>query len=278
MLRFLKKSYPFNNDIMHNAKVIFFISVVIGAFLFLFRPFNYNELSGRNLLILSTAISLITFSVLSINMIVLPAYIKSIVDIRRWNILKEIIWDLWLFTSVSFGYFLFFRLNPVFDISKNDVLKISLISIFAISILVVLNQNRLVKLNLNLALNLNQKLMAKFNSGQDKVFFESEYKKDSLSLTVDSIRLIKSSGNYIEIYFSENGKIIKHLIRNTLKYAEELLKNYNFIFRCHRTFLVNINFIQKAEGTPQGVKIHLKEIDILIPVSRNYAGKLQELI
>lgn len=263
---------------MHNAKVIFFISVVIGAFLFLFKPFNYNELTDREMLIFSTAISLITFAVLSINMIVLPAYIKSIVDIRRWNILKEILWDLWLFASVAFGYFLFFRLNPIFEISKNDVLKISLISVLAISILVVLNQNRLVKLNLNLALNLNQKLMSKFNSGQDKIFFESEYKKDSISLTVDSIRLIKSAGNYIEIYFSENGKIIKHLIRNTLKYAEELLKNYNFIFKCHRTYLVNVNFIVKAEGTPQGVKIHLKEIDVLIPVSRNYVGKLQELI
>jgi DNA-binding LytR/AlgR family response regulator len=176
------------------------------------------------------------------------------------------------------GYFVYFRFNPIFEIAPNDAIKIILISIFAISILVILNQNRLMKLNVNQALTLNQKLSSKLNTGQNSVFFESKYKKDSITLSVNSIRVIKSAGNYIEIYFFENGKISKHFVRSTFVYAEKLLENYNFIFRCHRTYLVNTNFIKEAEGTPQGVKIQVQDLDFLVPVSQNYILKLQDII
>ena len=97
-------------------------------------------------------------------------------------------------------------------------------------------------------------------------------------LSVNSIRVIKSAGNYIEIYFFENGEMSKHFVRSTFVYAEKLLENYNFIFRCHRTYLVNTNFIKEAEGTPQGVKIQVQDLDFLVPVSQNYILKLQDII
>ncbi len=278
MLKFFKKPYPFNNDLKHNAKVVFFISVIIGGFLFFFEPFNFNEFTLNERVIISLVISVITFAVLSFNMIVVPSFIKSFMDTQKWNVFKEILWNIWLLITVAFGYFVYFRFNPIFEIAPDDALKIILISIFAISILVVLNQNRLMKLNVHLALELNKKLSSKLNTGHNKIFFESEYKKDSISLTVNSIRVIKSAGNYIEIYYIDKGEIVKHYVRNTLAYAEKLLENYNFIFRCHRTYLVNTNFIKKAEGSPQGVKLLVENLDFLVPVSRNYLTKLQEII
>jgi hypothetical protein len=278
MVKFLKKAYPFNNDLKHNAKVVFFISVIIGGFLFFFEPFNFNEFSFNERVIISLVISVITFAVLSFNMMVIPSFIKSFMDTQKWNIFKEILWNIWLLITVGFGYFIYFRFNPIFEIAPNDALKIILISILAISILVVLNQNRLMKLNVNLAIELNKKLSSKLNTGHNIVFFESEYKKDSISLTVNSIRVIKSAGNYIEIYYIDNGEMVKHFVRNTLSYAEKLLENYNFIFKCHRTYLVNTHFIKKAEGSPQGVKLEVENLDFLVPVSRNYLSKLQEII
>ena len=278
MLKFLKKAYPFNNDLKHNAKVVFFISVIIGGFLFFFEPFNFNEFTYNERIIISLVISVITFAVLSFNMIVLPSFIKSFMDTQKWNVLKEILWNIWLLISVGLGYLVYFRFNPIFEIAPNDALKIILISIFAISILVVLNQNRLMKINVNMALDLNKRLSSKLNTGHNKVFFESEYKKDSISITVSSIRVIKSAGNYIEIYYFKNGELSKHFVRNTLTYAEKLLADYNFIFKCHRTYLVNTNFIKKAEGSPQGVKLQVENVDFLVPVSRNYITKLQEII
>ena len=278
MLKFLKKPYPFNNDLMHNAKVVFFIGAAIGLFLFFFEPFNFNEFSLREKFIVSSIISLITFAVLSFSMIIIPSFFKKLFSRNTWNVLKEIIWNTWIIISLVIGYFFYFRFNSIFIIQPADVLKIILISFLAVSILVVLNRNRLVKLHLHVAVELNQKLMSKLDEENDIITIESEYKKDSLSLSAKEIILLKSAGNYVEIHYFENGKYKKHLIRTTLKSIEDLLVNYPFIFRCHRTYLINTNFIEKAEGDSQGIKLKIKGINFLVPVSRIYLNKLKEIL
>lgn len=278
MLKFLNKPYPFNNDLIHNAKVVFFISFVLGLFLFFFEPFNFNSFGTQQKLIISLVISLITFAVLSFNMIVLPAYLKNIFESHKWTILKEFFWNLWLFISVTVGYFIYYIFNPYFDILPRDVVTIFLISTFAMFILIILNQNRLVNLNLNVAIDLNKRLISKNSIDNDLVLFESEYKKDSVSLNVSSLRLLKSSGNYVEIYYEEKNIIKKHMIRNTLKKIEEQLADYDYIYKCHRTYLVNIRNIKKALGDPQGVKIIVDGINFPIPVSKIYVNKLKGVL
>ena len=278
MLEFFKKPYPFNSDLMHNAKVVFFIGAAIGLFLFFFEPFNFNEFTLKEKFIVSSIISLITFAVLSFSMIIIPSYFKKLFSRNTWNVLKEIIWNTWIIISLIIGYFFYFRFNTIFVIQPADVLKIILISFLAVSILVVLNRNRLVKLHLNVAVELNRKLMSKLNEENDTVTVESEYKKDSIVLSVKETLLFKSAGNYVEIYYLENKAIKRHLIRTTLKNIEDLLINYNFIFRCHRTYLINTNFIEKAEGDSQGIKLKIKGINFSVPVSRIYLNKLKEII
>ncbi len=278
MIKFLKKPYPFNNDLRHNAKVVFFISAVLGVFLFFFEPFNFNEFDLKEKITVSLFISLITFSSLSFNMIVLPSYLRNVFSVKSWNVFKEILWNMWLIIFTAAGYFVYFKLNFAFEIKAYDFLKIFLIGIFAVSVLVILNQNRLVKIYLADATELNKKLMSKINSGEDKLFFESENKKDSVSLTVKNILLTKAAGNYVEIYYLEKEKVIKHIIRNTLKNTEELLKNYSFMFRCHRAFLINTDFIEKAQGDSRGVSLLMKGIDFKVPVSGTYVSKLKEIL
>ncbi len=278
MFKFLKKPYPFNTDPIHNAKIIFFISVIFGLFLFLFQPFNINELSLKSKLIISAVISIITFAVLSFNLLVLPSYFFKFFNNDKWNIFKEIIWNTYLLALLTTAFIIFLKYTHIASITGITYLKIILIGILPISILVFLNQNRLLKLNLNDAMELNKKILSKLNSGNNRVVFESEYKNDSISLIVNTIRLIKSAGNYIEIFWKEKNKIHKHIARIKLQNAEDLLNNYNFIFRCHRKYLINTDYILKAKGNSQGLKLNLKDIDFQIPVSRPYVSKLKEII
>ncbi len=278
MLEFLKKPYPFNSDLMHNAKVVFFIGAAIGLFLFFFEPFNFNEFTLREKFIVSSIISLITFAVLSFSMIIVPSYFKKLFSKNRWNVWKEILWNTWIIITLIIGYFFYFKFNTIFVIQAADVLKIILISFLAVFILVLLNRNRLVKLHLNVAVELNQKLMSKLDEGNDTVIIESDYKKDSVSLSVKDSILFKAAGNYAEIYYLENGKLKRHIIRTSLKNIEDLLKNYRFIFRCHRTYLINTKFVEKAEGDSQGVKLKMKNLNFPVPVSRIYLTKLKEIL
>jgi hypothetical protein len=254
------------------------ISIAIGLFLFFFQPFGMNELPSKNILTISALVSLITFAILGFNLLVLPSYFTSIFDSEKWIILKEIIWDFWLFATLIGGYFVYFSYAKLNYLSSLDMAKVILLSVVPIAILVILNQNRILKINLNDAIELNKKILSKINTGDDTILFESEYKNDSISLKANIILAIKSANNYIEIFWKEKNKINKHLIRLKLQKAEELLKPYNFIFKCHRAFLININFIKQANGTTQGLKLLLENLDFEIPVSRTFVNKLKEII
>lgn len=279
MLKFLKKAYPFNTDLIHNAKIIFFISVVLGLFMFFLQPFNLYELPVKSKLTISSLTAIITFAILSFNLLVLPSYFTRLFVTEKWNIWKEIIWNTWMLSTLVASYFLYFQYAKLgSSYTGITFAKIILIGVIPISILVFLNQNRLLKLNLNDAMDLNKKILSNLNSENDKILFESNYKNDSISLPVKSIITIKSAGNYIEIFWKEKNKTNKHLVRMKLIEAEELLKNYNFIFKCHRTYLINTNLVENAEGNSQGLSLNLAKLDFKIPVSRPHVSKLKEII
>jgi DNA-binding LytR/AlgR family response regulator len=68
--------------------------------------------------------------------------------------------------------------------------------------------------------------------------------------------------------------INKITIRGTLKSAEyELRKNSRF-FRCHKCYIVNLDFVDRVVGHSQNMKIKLLRTDEVIPVSRSKAGEL----
>ena len=68
------------------------------------------------------------------------------------------------------------------------------------------------------------------------------------------------------------------MIRTSLIKVEKLLSEHKFIFKCHRSFMININFIDKIEGNVQGYKIFFENLDFPVPVSKNFAHKLKHLI
>jgi hypothetical protein len=78
MFNFLKNPYPFNDDLKHNAKIIFFISVGIFLILLLFQPFDINALGTRDKLYLVGGIGVITFLSLSINLLMIPSFFPNI--------------------------------------------------------------------------------------------------------------------------------------------------------------------------------------------------------
>ena len=68
------------------------------------------------------------------------------------------------------------------------------------------------------------------------------------------------------------------MVRCSMAYAENVLKEHKFIIKCHRSYIVNINYIERFEGNSQGYKLYFENISFPIPVSKSFASKLQELI
>lgn len=279
MLKFLKKPYPFNEDLRHNAKIIFFISLGVLAFLLIFQPIEISTFSKKEIFYLVTGLAVSTFLILSFNLIVLPSLFPKIFNNKGWNIKKEIIWNLWILLAISSSDFMFYsKLFGVFDINFKDIINIILLGVLPVAVLIIINQERLLKAHLRSAQQLNKKLIDSKQKKERFINFESDYKKDNLIIKSDSLILIKSADNYIEVYYESDGIVKKQMIRSTLQKAEEVTTDYEFIYRCHRTFIININHIIEIQGNSQGYKLFFKNIDFPVIVSQKYINEFSKLI
>lgn len=278
MFNFLNKPYPFNDDLKYNSKLIFFISIGVLGFLYLFQPLDVSLMEDKEKLYVVLGLAAITFLSLSLNLLILPSLFPDIFINRIWNIKKEILWNLWILSTITVGYYLYYKLLGIFEIDYRMVLGLIVIAIIPITGLIIVNRNRMLRSNLKLAERINKKLEENRSIDDRLVHFKSEYAKDNLSIKVSLLVLIRAANNYIEVFWKEKKGINNQMIRTSLKNAEELLEEHNFIFKCHRSYMVNINFIDKIEGSVQGYKIYFEGIDFPVPVSKNFAYKLKQLI
>jgi len=278
MLKFLNKPYPFNGDLKHNTKIIFFISVGVFVFLFLFQPLQIDALALRDKYFLVIGLGIITFLSLSLNLLILPSLFSKLLIGSSWNVKKEILWDIWILFTIGFGYFLYYKALGIMVFGFDMIIKMMLIAIVPISVLIVFNRNRLLRSHLKLANELNIKLKEHKSLPEKLVHFVSDYQKDNLSIKVSLVLFVRSANNYIEVFWKEDQAVKSQMVRCSLTKAEEILKDDKFIFKCHRSYLANINHIDKIEGSQQGYRLFFEKVDFPVPVSKNYADKLKELI
>ncbi|TPN82066.1 LytR/AlgR family response regulator transcription factor [Aquimarina algicola] len=101
------------------------------------------------------------------------------------------------------------------------------------------------------------------------ICFTSEEEKIQLEISPDQVLMLKSSGNYIEVFYIDEEKVKSYLVRNTLSNINDKIKDYSFLFRCHRSYVININKIIKVKGNSRGYQISIDGIPHKIPVSRS---------
>jgi hypothetical protein len=220
----------------------------------------------------------ITFLSLSLNLLFIPSYFPKKFSSASWNIKKEIIWDLWILSTILVGYFFYSKMFGVMKFRFDVVIKLLLTGILPISILIIINQNKMLRANLKMADELNKKLKDNKSILEKIIHFNSDYQKDSLAIKVSSLVLVRSANNYIEVFWKDSDTIKNQMVRCSMTNAEETVREHKFIFKCHRSFLVNINYIERFEGNSQGYKLFFENINFPIPVSKSSVDKLKELI
>ena len=279
MRSFLNKPYPFNEDLRHNAKIILFISLGILAFLLIFQPIDIASFTNTQIFYLVTGFAVSTFLVLSLNLIVLPSLFPKIFDNNRWNIKREILWNLWILVTITGSDILFYsKLFGLIDIAFSDIGRIVLLGFLPVSVLIIVNQDRMLRSHLKSAQLLSKKLIDGKQKKDKMIHFKSDYKKDDLIIKANALYLIKSADNYIEIYYLNDGLIEKQMVRSSLGNAEFAIQEFDFMMRCHRTFIVNINHIKDIQGNSQGLKLYFEGIAFPALVSPKYLKEFKKYI
>lgn len=106
--------------------------------------------------------------------------------------------------------------------------------------------------------------------------FYDENGKLKFSVLLDDLLYFEASDNYVSIFYSNNQKVEKYMVRNTLKNIEKKLSAYN-IARCHRSYLINFNKVKILKREKDGVFLELNAPEPLtLPVSKTYVSSIVE--
>jgi len=276
MLEFLNRPYPFSFQPSRRIKQLLPIGLGVFTFLILFKPFGLNNdpdyiLSSAFFSFSGTLIGLLT-TVLT--PYVLPKYFNE----SKWTLKRNLVWSAWDFFSfatlmfMAYNIYGIYKFNNYRNFTFNTYLwwiYINLIFGLPLGIIInLLNQYYLLKKHLKIADNINKTIgMKDQHASVNLLEFEVD-KFRKVRIEVDNLIYVEALGNYVNIVHECNG-IKKITIRETINKIEQRTSPSEIIYRPHRSYLVNLNYIFNVAGDAQGLKIHFKDIDIAIPVSRN---------
>tara|TARA_Y100000815_G_C13319259_1_gene491663 strand:+ start:852 stop:1718 length:867 start_codon:yes stop_codon:yes gene_type:complete len=282
-IKYLEQPYLY----YYKGKKLVQISLLIFALGFFFNyviePFeiNYDELKLK-VWIVAFIHTIVPLVILYLLAQISNQYSKTT---ENWTVKKELlfIFILLLLTGIGnyslrdilynnpFNHSINYLFEEVFNtLVSGFLLAFSVISA-NLNIQYIKNSERASELNLKL--KEHPKIILK-----NEIEIETELKSETFKLAVSSFIFAKAEGNYIEIWTKEGAKSKASIKRMKLKEFEKELTNFSEICKTHRSYLLNITYIENVKGNAQGYKIKLKNCDEQVPVSRNYLALFNDKI
>jgi hypothetical protein len=276
MLEFLNRPYPFSFQPSRRIKQLLPIGLCVFIFLILFKPFglsnapDYIQISAY-LSFSGTIIGLLTTVLIPF---LLPKYFNEL----KWTLKRNLVWSACIYfifaTLMFFAYniYVIYQYNIYQYFTFNTYLwwvYINLIFGLPLGIIVnLVNQYYLLKKHLKIADDVNKTIETKnHHTSVNPLEFEiDKFKK--VQVEVDNLIYIEALGNYLNIVYDNDG-IKKITLRETITNIEQRIGASEIIYKPHRSYMVNLQNIEKVTGDSQGLKIHLRDFDKVIPVSRN---------
>ncbi len=236
----------------------------IFLFLYLFKPFGMDQLESVQQAFVSFGFGMVTTFVL----IILRYLIEPFILRRNWTLGKSIIWDLTIATSIGIANYFYiniiFHQPLVFKYLIFFIWAAILVGIIPVSISYIITFNRIYRAALKEAAIVPDEIL-----WENEVVIHAGNPKNEFKINPRNIVYLSSNDNYVTIVTTKKDTLSKTTIRGTLKAAEsELSRNSRFI-RCHKCYIVNLDFVEKVSGHNQNMRIKLLDTDTEIPVSRS---------
>ncbi|MFC2112932.1 LytTR family transcriptional regulator DNA-binding domain-containing protein [Bacteroidota bacterium] len=274
MFDFLNKRYPFNTDLAYCLKLALGMAIGIFLFILFFEPLGLNNTSFENYTLTIAGFAGITLLLISLVKIILPLIFRGIINIESWDLKREVFLQLliWILNSVAFSFYLAY-VGQV-PMTMYLAFKVVLICLAMPVTLMLINEINIQKAQVSELHQRYRELQEQIGEGEDerksRIEIYSDNRSEKLVLDPESLILIRSAENYVEIVYVENGSIQKKLLRTTMRSIEDQLRLHPEMVRCHRTCIINTGSVSKLQRTAKGITLKVIDIDEEIPVSRQY--------
>lgn len=274
-------------ELAYNTRKIFFIVIgLVFSLLFFFKPFSLDRLLTKNQLIIDIGCSVMAGLGYVISVSIFMPFKRE-----KWTVFMEFITVLTaFFLSWLLIYFyldLCFKnhLPKPFYIDETIVIPQGLFyktlfytlgtGTFVYLLLFMYNRFVFYKENPNSENNLKYKVTSK-NRKDLKLIGKN--KNEHLIIDNKNFILAKSEGHYIKIYYLMEKNLKSYIIRNTMKNIELVTSNYHNIYRCHKSFLLNLNYVKSIIGNSNKSHIYTEFYPEKIPISKEKISYLKEVL
>lgn len=283
LLTWLEKPYYLNRSPLYNTLISFIMGFIVYVFLVVVRPPVFLKITTNfNSFALTTSI-IISSVFLIFHFIIKRIFIKYF-NSEGWTVIKHLSSFFIVITIASLinwnGNSYIKKFN---DIEINNYFQFLAIGIgsamIPISFYLMIDE-RYGKYKKNNPLNnklIETKKTLKENITNNKLITINSYNnKDFVSFYIKQLLYVTAEANYVSFFILENDIIEELVLRNTLKKVENQLSRFDTIIRCHKSYIINKDFVINFEGNAHGYRLNLKHQNKKIPVSRKF--KKEELI
>jgi len=273
------KPHPLGLNIVRNIIGSIALGAFIFLFLYIFKPFGLEVLSGKELVKLTCGYGLVTTTYLIIHWFIIVFLFRE----KIWTVWKDIANTLIIIAMIGLCNYvyhsIYFSRTFVFIKLVEFQLETLAISFLPVSLITLLKQNFLLKKYLQEAEAINQRKDQLFSDNrEDKIItISAQNPRNDLTCNGNDIVYLQALDNYVVIHFIKDSKDMKEIIRTTLKKVKENLNEYPNFFHCHKSYIVNLDKVLKVSGNAQGLRLHCDYIDEIIPVSRQLHKEFKHL-
>jgi hypothetical protein len=255
-----------------------FFGAFVFLFLFTFQPFGLNG-TGPDLLRLTLGYGVVCFTVMIFLNVFLMRVFPNYFEEDHWTLGRDIFWNIVNILTIGFFNLLFSAWIGIAKITWKSILYLEfytlLVAIFPVTVAIFWKE-RLLRLKHEKASDAIRSIHVIHPREGNEILIPSENDGESFHVQMDNLLYLQSAENYIEVYFLQENDVKKAVIRYTLKQICNDWNAYPALYRCHKSFLINLRHIEEVSGNAQGLKVKLKSVERLIPVSRQLTKDIRE--
>ncbi len=269
---FFLKPFPLLDDFNSKLFLVIFCGIFSTFFILFYNPlnikdWNYDSAIGKLLSIWSAGILGAIF--LSITQFVF----RPRINLSTFNVGQFSLWVALEFFLLSILFFIIFKesekpLWREFFIALRHTVSLAIIPYFLACLLIAVRK-------------LSQKIKQEKKElvfSSEQLLFKDENGKIMLATKPSQLLFLKSENNYTSVFYLQNGKVEKKLIRTNLKKLEREL-TYPDLIRIHRSYMVNLQSIVGVHRKKRGFQIQLNKLpEMPLKVSETYKSAFEAQI
>ncbi len=273
IMKFLNHNFTLLDDKKDRFLLIAICFVFSIFFVNLFVPFNINRWvddSGFIQFMRLSSYGLVVALVFLISQFPL----RRLLGIQKFKVKTYILWLTGEIILISFVYILLY--GNIIGNLLNDFtysLKYTLLGIFlpySFALLIIFYRKNSIEIK-RLKKSLSKPLESKM------VALKDENGKVKYSFLHENLLFFEAADNYVSVYFLQEGKVQRRLLRNSLKNIEGQLSGYTFK-RCHRSFLINLRNLEFTQKDSKRLQLKMKGVGTFIPVSQKYSSLFTDFL